>query len=132
MNRLSGHISEVKADGALSQVTVKLSAGTVIKAIVIENPETAAYLRKDHPIYLIFKETEVILSKEEQKLSLLNKIKAKVNKIRKGTLLSEVHLRSADGPIRAVISSEALDHLNLKVEDPVIAMIKQNEIMLGE
>lgn len=132
MNKLSGHISELKVNGGLTQVTVQLPSRETMRAIVIENPDTAGYLRKEHPVNLIFKETEVILSKAEQDLSLLNRLKGEVQHIRKGELLSEVGIRTGSGDIRAVISTDALEQLHLEVKDRVVAMIKQNEIMLGE
>ena len=132
MNKLSGHISEVKVNGALSQVTVAISKSSQLKAIVIESPETATYLQIANPVSVIFKETEVILAKHDQKLSLLNKIKGEVRQIKKGVLLSEVGLSTEAGPVRAIISTEALDELDLKISEKVIALVKQNEIMLAE
>ena len=132
MNKLSGHISEVKVNGALSQVTVAISETSHLKVIVIENPETASYLRIDNPVSVIFKETEVVLAKNDQKLSLLNKIKGEVRLIKRGVLLSEVGLNTEAGTVHAIISTEALDELDLKISEKVTALVKQNEIMLAE
>ena len=132
MNKLSGHISGLSVSGALTQVTVSLYGGDTIRAIVIENPETASYLTDGHGIHVIFKETEVILGKGQQQLSLLNCITAKITDIKKGKLLSEIGLMTKAGRITAIISSEALELMLLKTDDEVTVMIKQNEVMLAE
>ena len=131
MNKLAAHISEIKVSGALSEVTVKLAGNIPLRVIVIENPETVSYLTEGHPIEVIFKETEVVLAKNSPEVSLMNKIEAKIEHIRKGELLSEISLRSAAGVIKAVVNSDAVESLDLKAKDIVLAMIKQNEIMLA-
>ena len=103
-----------------------------MRVIVIENPETASYLNPGHPIEVIFKETELILAKNDPQISLMNKIEVEIEFINKGELLSEISLRSAAGLIKAVVNSDAVEVLGLKVKDQVLAMIKQNEIMLAE
>ena len=133
MNRLNGKITEIKVDGALSQVVITISEGIEIRSIVIETPESAGYLKEGSAVELIFKETEVIISRESSHpISILNKIPGVVQEIKKGKILSEVVLSSAAGSIAAVISREAADNLALKLGDAVVAMVKQNEIMLAE
>ena len=132
MNRLAGHISAIKVSGALSEVSVTLKGNISMRVIVIENPDTASYLNPGHPIEVIFKETEVILAKNDPQVSLMNKIEAEIEVIKEGELLSEISLRSEAGNIKAVVNSDAVAVLGLKVKDQILAMIKQNEIMLAE
>ncbi len=132
MNKLAGHISAIKVSGALSEVSVTLKGNISMRVIVIENPDTASYLNPGHPIEVIFKETEVILAKNDPQVSLMNKIEAEIEVIKEGELLSEISLRSEAGNIKAVVNSDAVAVLGLKVKDQILAMIKQNEIMLAE
>ncbi len=132
MNKLAGHINEIKVSGALSEVIVTLKGNISLRVIVIENPDSVSYLNPGHPIEVIFKETEVILAKNDPQVSLMNKIETEIELIKKGELLSEITMRSEAGLIKAVVNSDAIEVLGLKVNDHVLAMIKQNEIMLAE
>ena len=133
MNRLQGHIVDIDVSGNLSVVTVAVDNNIRLKAIVIETPETAEYLRKDRQILLLFKETEVIIGTGKNfKVSVLNRIAGKIRNIEKGRLLSRVVLETAGGEITAIIGSHAVDLLRLKRDLDVTAMIKLNEVMLKE
>ncbi len=133
MNRINGKITEVIADGALSQVFIAIASGIEIRSIVIETPDSASYLKKGSDIQLIFKETEVILTRQgKDPISILNKIPGTVEDIKKGTILCEVMISTVAGSIAAVISREATDDMELAIGDAVVAMVKQNEIMLAE
>ncbi|NAS11238.1 TOBE domain-containing protein [Poritiphilus flavus] len=133
MNKLEGHITEVETNGSLSLVSASVSGGRIFKAIVIENPETATYLKHGIKIGLLFKETEVILSTTENAgVSLQNKIPGTIQNIETGKLLSRIELETQAGTIVALISSSAVQELGLKEGVEVVAMVKLNEIMLSE
>lgn len=132
MNVFSGHIYDIQVSKSLSIVSVKLDDHNFLKAILLETPETASHLKKGNQITVLFKETEVIISKEGNTLiSVENKIEATIKNIEKGALLSKVLLASSIGEITALITSEILDELSLKKDQKVVAMIKINEIMLS-
>ena len=133
MNTLKGKISEVKVHGALSQVVTALPDGTQIRSIVIETPDSAGYLQEGSAVQLIFKETEVILAKIiNESISIQNQRPGTVEDLKKGTILCEAGITTATGSIAAVISREATDNMALKIGDAVVALVKQNEIMLAE
>jgi len=133
MNRLNGKIEEILVSGHLSQVTVSLSGGLQAQAVVIETPETAAYLTEGGPIGVLFKETEVILTLGEGSLtSLENQIPARVENLEEGTLLSRVALSCEAGPITAVVAARAAKRLGLKPGMEVLALIPSSEIMLTD
>lgn len=132
MNRLDGHIARMDVSGGLTLVTVSLSENLHLKAIVIETPETADYLREGNAINVLFKDTEVVLgSVENHNISLINRIPSRVQGIDRKKLLSRVYLHTAAGAIQSVISTESLDFLALEKGSPVVAMVKLNEIMLS-
>lgn len=131
MNIFSGTISDIEVNKSLSLITVDVDS-IVLKAIVVETPETAAYLKKGNMVDILFKETEVILAKESAtSISIQNKIRGTVQKIERGMMLSKLVLNSAIGDIIAIVATEALDELTLVSDQEVIAMIKINEIMLS-
>lgn len=133
MNRLPGHICKIETEGNLSLITVEIRKDLCLKTIIIETPETVSYLRLNNPIDVLFKETEVTIgSNISQAISLQNRIPGPIIKIDKGHLLSRIVLNTSAGDIIAIISTMAVDQMNLKVGDDVIAMIKLNEIMLSQ
>ena len=133
MNRVRGHIADIKVNGSLSLVAVDIDAKVVLKSIVIETPETASYLTIGNKVEVLFKETEVVIGTAvDHAISLQNRIHGTITKIERGELISSVVLDTAVGVLVSVISTAAVDSLGLKERFKVLAMIKLNEIMLSE
>jgi molybdopterin-binding protein len=132
MNRYEGHIGAIRTHQQLSQVTAVLSGGLQIQAVVIETPETAAYLKPGSDVSVIFKETEVLLCLPGNTgISEPNQIPAQVAVIQAGTLLTWVGLQTAIGDLGAVIPSDAVRLLQLAPGNEVIACVKTTEVMLS-
>ena len=133
MNRLQGTIEQIQVSGHLSRVRVMLPGGVRLQAIVIDTPDTAAYLAGQGPIGVLFKETEVILSLEDRaSTSVENRLKGCIEHLEEGELLSRITLRSEEGPITAVVAAGAVKRLGLRTGTEVTALIPMNEIMLTE
>ncbi|MGB5236931.1 MAG: TOBE domain-containing protein [Flavobacteriaceae bacterium] len=133
MNRLQGEISKIIEGNGLSQVTVSLGGDTTLKCLVLETPSSAPYLRIGTKRVVIFKETEVIIGKGNQTdISLQNKIPGIIRKIKEGKLLCEITVDTKSGLVIGIIGIESRTEMELKIGEPVIVMIKQNEIMLSE
>ncbi|PHQ29624.1 TOBE domain-containing protein [Leeuwenhoekiella nanhaiensis] len=131
MNELRGHIKTVEVSGNLSLVGVELQNGQLFKAIVIDTPQSASYLKPETTVAVVFKETEVIIGTGTQfQISLQNQIPATIAQLEQGKLLSKLKLETTNGSISAIISSNAVDNLNLELGQEVTAMIKLNEVML--
>ena len=133
MNKLNAAIVEIETSGNLSRIDLVLAKKIHISAVVIETPDTAAYLRKNKSVYVLFKETEVMLSSDPKTtISLVNRIPGKITDLKIGDLFCEVRLHSPAGEITAVISKIAWERWPMKPGDEVIALVKINEIMLQE
>jgi molybdate transport system regulatory protein len=159
MNVLHGEIKEVISEGELSLIKI-LAYGQLFQSIVIDTADTSPWLTKGSPVRLLFKETEVIITTTDPlSISVRNQLRCRVKKIIAGKLLCEVTLawtapalpgQSPDTPapggtgaaapgtatslppdIRSVITRNACQQLNLKENDPVIALIKTNEVSLS-
>lgn len=131
MNELQGHIAWVETNGNLSLVGIELLPGLFLKSIVIDTPQTTSYLQKGLQVLAVFKETEVVIGVGEQlQISLQNQIPVKISQIEKGKLLSKLSLESDAGNLSSIISTAAVDNLNLQMGDSVFAMVKLNEVML--
>lgn len=132
MNILKGEITSIKTNGSLSQVTI-LIKDVFFTTIVIETSSTASYLRLGNPIKVIFKETEVVIGKKTtDAISIQNRTIGEILEIEKGELLSKLILDTTVGRLIAIITSDALEQLQLQAGKKVTAMIKTTEIMLSE
>ena len=131
MNILPGIIEEFQTHGNLTLVKVRIE-DLLFTTIVIETPESVGYLKQDCPIKVMFKETEVIISKDNQDISLQNRIPSVVEEIKQGQLLSHLILKYRSYLIGSIITSNAVNQLQIKPGSEVVAMIKTNEIMLSE
>jgi molybdopterin-binding protein len=67
------------------------------------------------------------------KLSARNQIKGKVVGVQKGQTTGHVRIDIGNGVvITSSITNEAIDELNLKVDDEAIAVIKASDVMVGK
>ncbi|MFV8324404.1 TOBE domain-containing protein [Flavobacterium sp. ZS1P14] len=131
MNTLNGTITAIQSHEGLSLVKVK-SGNTIFTSIVLDTPETVSYLQLDHSVKIIFKETEVIISKDfNPNISIQNRILCTIQSIKKGVILSQINLLSDKESIKSIITSNACDQLALKENDAVMALIKTNEVSLS-
>lgn len=131
MNTFHGRVTQVQTEGSLSLVDVQVG-DISFTSIVIETPETAPYLVEGGEIIVMFKETEVSVSRPVRThVSLQNKLPCRVVRVRKGALLATVTLQHPIGTIESVITVRAVDQLGLAPGIEVLAMIKTNEIMLS-
>lgn len=130
LNIINGKISEIESEGQLSIVSVRAKSNT-FKAVVIDSPEQNKNLVLGNNVKLLFKETEVVISKEKiETISSQNQIACEIKSINAGKLLSEISLISDEGNLVSIITSKSVKRLGLTVGDTVSALIKTNEIML--
>jgi len=132
VNKLKGQIVDIEVSGSMSLVTVSLTDETSIQSIIIDTPKTAAYLQKGNEINVLFKETEVVIGKgQSHQVSMLNRIAGQIKAIEKGSLICKLIIDTAVGEITSVISTKAVQDLQLDIDVPVVAMVELNEIMLS-
>jgi molybdopterin-binding protein len=131
LNILPGTIRDLHVHGNLTLVKVAVSDIT-ITSIVIETPDTATYLKVGAPVKVMFKETEVIIGKSGVDISLQNQIPVKLVAIEQGQLLCQLSMQYQEYTLCSIITSNAVNQLQLRPGVEVIAMIKTNEIMLSE
>ena len=133
MNKLPGKIKHIKNSDYLSEVTIALENNAMFNVFLVETPQTASYLKAGQKINLLFKETEVIISKNlTPEISIQNQLQAEIIKIKPGKILSEILLKSAVGEIKSLQSSSLLQQMNFAESKQVLILVKANEIMLSE
>jgi molybdate transport system regulatory protein len=132
MNQLKGAIAAIQSNGHMSLVDVSIGRDT-FTSILLETPESTAYLKPGHPVALMFKATEVSLGKNlSGMLSLRNRIPATVRNIRRGEILSEVELEYDGQVFYSIVTTRAVERMELAVGDSIEALVKSNEMSLQE
>ncbi|AEH06862.1 TOBE domain-containing protein [Methanothermococcus okinawensis] len=66
------------------------------------------------------------------KVSVRNKLKGTVEDIKVGQVMAEVFVKVGDQRIVSVITKDALDDLDIKVGDEVVALIKSTSVAIGK
>ena len=131
MNILNGTISQIQSHEGISLVKVQ-SNDVSFSTIVLDTPETSDYLKLQNPVKIIFKETEVVISKDlNPNISTQNKLLCRIESIHKGVILSQINLVHEQQVIKSIITRNACEELNLKENDTVLALIKTNEVSLS-
>ena len=132
MNSLTGEIETIDVNGNLTLVGISVGE-CHFKSIVVETPETVDYLYEGSKVNVLFKETEVIIGiGENMQISLRNKMISTITAIEKGKLLAKLVMQTNAGKVISIITSNAVENLNLKVGTEVMAMVKTNEILLAK
>lgn len=132
MNKLKAHIQNIKSHGNLSEVTLLLESGLPLKALVIDTPETANYLKQGKQVHALFKETAVIISTmAAATISIENIIPCKVKSLEHGHILSALVMENEAGTIEAILPSSTTNHLKLEQGLRINVLVKSNEIMLS-
>lgn len=132
MNSLFGTISNIHSSDYMSCVEINVS-GAIVKTVILEIPATLKYLRVDNKVKVLFKETEVIVSREKiTHSSLENSLTGKILTLEKGHLLTRLEIETAGGLIHSVITTDSSNQMNLKSGDAVHASINTIEVMLSE
>lgn len=131
MNIFTGNITSIKGSESLSLVKIEVG-GIIFTSIIIDTPESDNYFKIGNSVKIYFKETEVIIAKNEPlSISIQNKIPCSIIAMKLGEILTELHLRFGEINIKSLITTNACKTLNLKNGDAVLALIKTNEISLS-
>lgn len=130
MNSLPGRIEALQTENHLSLVSVKVD-DNMFCAIVIDTPATANYLVTGNWVNLLFKETEVVITKSfSGSISMQNKFPGIVKFVEKGKLLCRVTVNCNNHDIVSLITANAATQMELAIGDEVTAFVKTNEISL--
>jgi molybdate transport system regulatory protein len=130
MNVVRGRILAVQGNGHLSLVDIAVD-DEVFTAILLETPAERPALTAGAPAVLQFKETEVALAKGLSGLiSLRNRFPVTVTEILRGELLSEVVLDYRGRALSSIVTTRAVERLQLVAGDHIEALVKANEMMV--
>ena len=128
MNEIRGRILAVQCNSHLSLVDVAVD-DDVFTAVLLETPADRPELAAGAATVLQFKETEVALAKGlSGRISLRNRFAVTVTEILRGELLSEVMLDYRGRALSSIITTRAVERLQLVPGDCIEALVKANEM----
>ncbi|MDP3466382.1 MAG: hypothetical protein Q8R86_11495 [Sulfuricurvum sp.] len=126
MNTLRATITAVTASEHLSCIRVSVEDDTLY--LLLAEASNAEDLLNTY-VTLVFKETEVILTKELSK-STANLLQGTVREIQRGIVLSQVVLSYQETTITALVPTLIFETLNIKESDEISWMVQPSEISL--
>ncbi len=130
MNRLQGTIVAIDSNHYMSLVDVMVG-GDIFVATLLETPASADYLKVGMLVHVLFKETEVALARDlVGQISMRNRFKVKVLDIQHGEILSALTLNYAGKLITSIITTRAVQRLQIVAGDELEALVKANEVAL--
>lgn len=129
MNKLQGIISDISSSGNIHLISVDVGGDTFLSLIITIDD----YIKTGKTIYLLFKESEVPISKNMvDKISISNSFSAVITNIEKGIILAKIYLEYKGETIISLITTKSLENLDLKKGDNVFFLIKASTIILME
>ena len=130
MNCLTGKIIKVQSKDGVSLVDLDIG-GTGFTALTLETPDTDPYLSPNTLVDVLFKETEVAVARElSGRISLRNRMDAKVLSIEKGELLTRIIFDFHGNRVQAVVTTRSSGMLELDPGSEAQLLIKATEISL--
>ncbi|MCW8837270.1 MAG: TOBE domain-containing protein [Thiovulaceae bacterium] len=129
MSIFKAKVCEIKNVDALN--IVKFSyADTTLSMMSLELDSN---IKVGTNVHLYAKTNNIALAKNlTGDLSYSNQIKAKINSIDNGELLSKITLQDSIGTFESVITKDSASRMSLAVGDKVVALIKASELSISE
>lgn len=131
MNILEGKIKAISSEKTLSLVELVVN-DCFISGIVLDNEVSSSYLVNGNTVNIYFKETEVILSKNQIiELSIDNILPCVIKKINVGKILAEVILDFKGCLIKSILPAKNFLNLNVSENEHIFALINYTDVILS-
>ncbi|WP_428026442.1 TOBE domain-containing protein [Arcobacter sp.] len=129
MNKIEAIISQINNIDNLNIVQFDFS-GTTLKMMSLDLNEK---IKVGQKVILVAKATNILLAKDfEGMISFSNQIKAKIEDIENGKLLSRITLMSNNSYFQSIITLDSSLRMNLKKDDEITILIKASDISIEE
>lgn len=133
-NVLEGTVQNVAKGAVNAEVTIVLSGGQNMIAVITNASVDSLSLEVGKPAFAIVKASEVIVGKgvDGAKLSARNVLAGKVTSLMDGVVNSEVAIELEGGStVVASITKSSVNSLGIEVGDHVSAIVKASNVMVG-
>lgn len=129
MNRLRAQITHIQTYEGISRILLNYH-GQMLNAITLELP---SFAQEGSEVFICFKETEVGVAKGScAHISFSNLFECTIQSIQKGVILSTIQAAHHSQTLTSLITTAAIERLNLHVGDTVIFFVKATELSLEE
>ena len=133
-NVFLGKVKEVRRGAVGTEVILGLKGGVTLCAVVTNESAGDLGLKPGMEAYAFFKASAVILGKDlhNAKVSARNQLRGTVSRIVYGPVNAEVSVDLPGGSVlTAVVTKESANRLQLVTGDPVCALVKATNVILG-
>lgn len=134
-NQISGIVENIVFGAVNAEVQIRLKSGNLLTSIITNNSaKDNLDLNNGDEVVAIIKSSNVLISTEsELKISARNRLNGVVESINKGEVNSEVVLSIGnEDKIVAIITTNSVNSMDLKVGSKVDAIVKASDIMIGK
>ncbi len=129
MNSIKTQITSISTLNNLNIIESKTHNDT-LTMMSLDLPES---LKKDSLVKLAIKPTNIMLAKEKiGAFSCENRLEAKIINIEKGELLCNVTVEYLQSTLEAIITLNAANSMQLKVNEDITLLIKASDIYIKE
>ena len=129
MNSIKTQITSISTLNNLNIIESKTHNDT-LTMMSLDLPES---LKKDSLVKLAIKPTNIMLAKEKiGAFSCENRLEAKIINIEKGELLCSVTVEYLQSTLEAIITLNAANSMQLKVNEDITLLIKASDIYIKE
>lgn len=129
MNRLRARISHIQTYEGISRILLNYHEQT-LTAITLELP---SFAKEGSEVYICFKETEVGVAKGTcNNISFSNIFECHIEALNKGVILSTIRATHHSHTLGSIITTAAIERLNLQVNDSINFFVKATELSLEE
>lgn len=98
--------------------------------LLINEKENSPFVSLGEELFILFKETEVALSKKRLEQSIRNNLNTHVLSVERGDILSRINLDYRGNLIQSLITTRALEDMEIQEGDNLFALIKANDISI--
>lgn len=133
-NQISGVVENISLGQVNAQVEVKLKSGNKLVSVITNNSASENLgLNIGDEVVAIIKASNVLISTEDGlKISARNRLSGVIETITNGEINAEVVVDIGnEDKIVAIITTNSIKNMNLKVGTKVDAIIKASDIMIG-
>ena len=133
-NVFLGKVKEVRKGAVSTEVILGLKGGETLCAVVTNESAGVLGLKPGMEVYAFFKASAVILGKDlhNTKISARNQLRGTVSRIVEGPVNAEVSVDLPGGSVlTAIVTKESVNRLLLVTGDPVCALVKATNVILG-
>lgn len=127
MNKINAEIVNIQNEKNISLIKLKDKHNNIFSVLMLDFDN-----QNIHPgleCYLIFKESEVMVA-HTLDISARNKFRSKVKNIEEDSIFARIGFDFCGETIYSLITKEAKNELDIKINDNLIWFVKSNEIIL--